>query len=281
MSLLNHHVSAAEYVAGQVPARRREAMEAHLSRCAHCRSLVAGYRRRERRRLALPEETAAVDTGPQALVGTRRRALSNAVPIVGSLLTVIAFVGVLVAAWNAGGAEDTEVVSAPEAEFSAAGVALSSYQVSDLRRSGWACPDLRPLGLEMTSSTGYRSGDTASVTMTFSGDGKAVVLSETRQVGASGAGLDSPTPEAAASVEPTLQAETTGLKEAAGDAVRFTAPDGGRYVVHSSLDKEHTSALVSRLQDLSQDRVEDARAAAVGGWARLTRGWARLVDPTR
>lgn len=289
MTLLHHHVRVDEYVSEEVPARRRAAMEHHLMRCPECRVTVAGHRRRERRRQALAEGTVvlATDTEATAVVGTRRRAISNAVPVLGSLLTVFAFVGVLVAAWNAGAAEDVSAVSAPTDEFSAAGVALSSYQVSDLRRAGWACPDLRPLGLEMTSSTGYRRGDVGSVTMTFAGEDKAVVITESRSL-AVGAGLADLEADASGSGE--LRAEAAALtdeaatpttSEDAGRSVTISAADGGRYVVHSSLSEADTQALVARLRDLSQDRAEDARAAAVSGWDRLTRGWARLVDPTR
>lgn len=286
MTFLHQDAHVQDYVNDGMAPKRRLVMEQHLRRCPACRDLVAEYRRKLRR-METRAQTGeiAVDTGQSVMIGTRRGMVSSAVPVLGSIITVVAFVAVLVAAWNAGGATDSEDLAHPTAQFSAEGVALTGFQVTDLRRAGWSCPDLRPLGLEMTSSVGYRKQGVASVTLSYSGNGRAVVVSETRRLDGQGVA-----PAAAESgADPSAAGEASAGSDAgqaaaqaldAAPSATITA-DGARFVVHSTLDAAATDVLVQRVQDLAQDREEDARAAAVGGWDRLSRGFARLVDPTR
>lgn len=281
MVFMHQDANVQAYVAGDLPPKRRRVMEHHLSRCAECRDLVAEFRRNERRRKTRAESgEPPVDTGSTVMVGTRRRMVSNAVPVVGSIITIVAFVAVLMAAWNAGGS-DASHEGGPAEGFTTSGQPLSGFQVADLRRHGWSCPDLRTLGLDMTSSIGFRKGDVGSVTMTYSGNGSAVVLSETRPLGS----------EHTAQDDASSGQDSGADASEAGSALSATTPDAGRtvtvtvggaeYVVHSSLNQAETTALVDRVKEIAEDRQEDVRAAEVGGWDRLSRGFARLVDPTR
>lgn len=284
MVFMHQDANVAAYVAGELPPKRRAVVEHHLSRCAECRDLVAETRRNERRRQTRAESgEPAVDTGSTVMVGTRRRMVSNAVPVVGSIITIVAFVAVIVAAWNAGGS-DANHVGGPTDEFTSQGQPLSGFQVADLRRNGWSCPDLRTLGLDMTSSIGFRKGDVGSVTLTYSGQGSAVVLSETRALGSQGS--EASGEAATAGTEPQSQgsasigsADPTATPEA-GRTITVSV-GGAEYVVHSSLSQEATDTLVARVKEIAEDRQQDVQAAELGGWDRLSRGFARLVDPTR
>lgn len=293
MVFMHQDANVQAYVAGDLAPKRVQVMEAHLSRCAECRDLVAETRRNERRRQTRAESgEPPVDTGSTVMVGTRRRMVSNAVPVIGSIVTVVAFVAVLLAAWNAGGS-DAGTVGGPAEEFSANGQPLSGFQVAELRRKGWSCPDLRTMGLDMTSSIGFRQGDVGSVTLTYSGKGSAVVLSETRNLGSNGAdaaqvpsSAASPAPGEPGGSETSAQSGASAGSGAAasplatGTSVTIEA-GGAQYVVHSSLSQEETAVLVARVKEIAEDRQEDIQAAEVGGWDRLSRGFARLVDPTR
>lgn len=263
---MHHTAHVADYVTGAMPERKRAAMRAHLERCPECRDLVADYRRTARRRATMAQsmggESVDVDTKELLLLGTRRRRMvSNAVPVIGSLVTVLAFVAVLFAAWNAGGRADAADLAVPTESFTQTGAALSDYEIADLRRAGWTCPDLRPIGLTMTSSTGTRVGDDAWVTITYSGNGRAVVLTETRAVAGDHSG--------------------TVPVTAAGEAGTTIDAGGARYVLHSSMGESANRELTERLHDIADDREEDAAASTLSGWDRLSRGFSRLVDPTR
>ncbi|MDR2257209.1 MAG: hypothetical protein LBE25_14610 [Arthrobacter sp.] len=265
MVFSSHFVDALEvehFVAAELAERRFRALEAHLERCPSCRDAAADERRRVRRRASMAAAGGEVltDTGSVALVGTRRRRMvSNAVPTVGALLTVLAFVAVLVAAWNAGGSHARADLAASVSAFTSSGTPLSDYDIAELRRSGWTCPDLRPNGLTMTSSTGAKSGDLAWVSITYSGLQGAVVLTETRSL-AAGAGA----PAARAGV----------------DAEQFTE-GAARFALHSTLDDQGTAALRASVVALAAEADQDAQSEPASGWDRLSRGFTRLVDPTR
>ncbi|WP_394162388.1 zf-HC2 domain-containing protein [Galactobacter valiniphilus] len=255
-------LEVAEFVADELPERRSKALEAHLERCPACRDAAADERRRVRRRATMAAAGGEVltDTGSVALVGTRRRRMvSNAVPTIGALLTVVAFVAVLVAAWNAGGSHARADLTASVAAFSASGTPLSDYDIAELRRAGWTCPDLRPNGLTMTSSSGAKSGDLAWVSITYTGEQGAVVLTETRSL-AAGAGTPAAKPEL--------------------DAQQF-AGGSARFALHSGLDAKAAAALQSSISALAAESAQDAQAEPASGWDRLSRGFVRLVDPTR
>lgn len=279
--LFTHHLAdtqeVAQYLGGDFPPRRAHHMDLHLSRCPECRDAVADFRRRAKRRESYaaasvaarngsgPEAawaaSALTDTGGITMVGTRRRRMvSNAVPTVGAILTVLAFVSVLVAAWNAGGSHARADLDHSSESFSDSGTALSDYDIADLRRAGWTCPDLRPNGLTMTSSTGTRQGDIASVTITYSGPSGAVVLTETRS---------------------TAAGVTSAPTGTSGDeALRFTVANG-LFALHSGMDEKANAALRDSVVSSAKESDQDAQAAAASGWERLSRGFARLVDPTR
>lgn len=279
--LLHQDDRVDDYVHARLSQRKQVVMESHLRRCSRCRDLVVRRRRRLRQASALPDDVissmaqAGVDTAPNDLVTRPRRVASTSVPVLGSLLTLIAFVAVLVAAWQAGG-EEHEPAAAPAEEFTAAGVQLSQKQVTELRRTGWTCPDLSPLGLKAGTPIGFRRDGVQTVSTSYHRDGRTVVVSESRRTGGHSASPSVPADHAAQDSGADLQ--RTGKHTT---TLAVTGVDGSEYLVRSSLDDVDTEALVQRLKDLSDDRVEDAKASSASGWERLARGWARLVEPAR
>jgi len=263
-----HHLSdgreVAEYVTGEMPARRAAALELHLGRCPVCRDAVAEYRRTARRRANLVAGSAVQwpDTGSLVLVGSRRRLVSNAVPVLGCLVTFVTIVAVLLAAWQAGASTANADLVKPTSEFTASGVALSDYDVAELRRAGWTCADLRAGGYATTSATGITQGDVAAVTTSYAGKDGSVVLTEERSLSGGGA----PASPAGATADGTP---------------RTFVVAGARFVLDASLSGQSVDALEDQVRDMARDAQSDAEADVAAGWDRLARGFTRLVDPTR
>ena len=276
-----------DYVRGRMRGRKCAVMEVHLQRCARCRDQVVQARRRLRRTSTRPDEVlsslvdAGVDTAPNDLVTRPRRLMSNSVPVLGSLFTLIAFVSVLLAAWHAGGKTNNVLAESAE-DFTVAGVELSDAEVSELRQAGWTCADLRPMGLATTKVMGYRNGDVVTVSTTYETQGRTAVVAESRwsESGEHNAAAPTPTETAA---DGASAAAAPDMKRAMTTASSTTlrGRDGGSYAVSSTLGDDVTDRLVSRVERLSADRVEDAKASStVSGWERLQRGWAQLVEPS-
>jgi predicted anti-sigma-YlaC factor YlaD len=277
-----------DYVRGHMSARKRAAVEAHLDRCPRCRGLVADCKRRLRRSFSRPGEVlssvadAGVDTAPNDLVTRPRRVMSTSLPVLGSLFTLLAFITVLLAAWHAGGRATSSAATAAE-DFTVAGAQLSDADVSSLRKAGWTCADLTPLGLRTAKIVGFKQGQIATVSTTYTVNGKSVVVAESRWAGDSEGAATVPTPTAVA-VRGSEQAHKAGLQRAVATAEPTTLAgvDGGSYAISSTLDSEQTKRVVARLDRLSSDRVQDDKASSsMSGWERLSRGWARLVEPNR
>jgi hypothetical protein len=277
-----------DYVRGRMSARKRAAVESHLLKCPRCRGRVADCKRRLRRSSSRPDEVlsyvadAGVDTAPNDLVTRPRRVMSTSVPVLGTLLTLIAFVTVVLAAWHAGGRESSSAAPAAE-DFTVAGAQLSDADVSDLRRAGWTCADLSPLGLRTEKVVGTKRGDVATVATTYTANGRSVVVAESRWAGDGERSAAAPTPTAAAA-SGSAAAHKAGLQRAVATAepTSLAGVDGGSYAISSTLDAAQTKRVVARLDRLSSDRVQDDKASStVSGWERLSRGWARLVEPNR
>lgn len=282
MALLHPTALLDAYVEDSLPQNRHAAVREHLGRCPACRDLVAERRRDARRR----ERRAGADTGPTAvcqpptaLLGTRRRMVRRAVPVLGTVVTVLAFVAVVAAAWQVGGRDASVSSASPTEHFTSQGIELDSYDIAGLRRAGWACPDLRQLGLELSSSTGVREGDTATVTLAYVPQGEegkdkgaaTVVLSESRSLAtAKGSAATSAVgPNAATgATEPLAAAEGTQRVRIDSASVDF--------VVESGLDRSQTDALLQRVRALSKDEAAEAQAGTAEGWDRLLRGFSRL-----
>jgi hypothetical protein len=281
-----------DYVRGRMSGRRCTVMESHLQRCPRCRDRVARAKRAMRRTSTRPDEVlssvadAGVDTAPNDLVTRPRRWVSTSVPVIGSLVTLIAFVSVLVAAWHAGGRVNVAQTEAAE-DFTVAGAELTEAEVSDLRRAGWTCADLDPMGLDTAKVVGRRSGDVVTVSTTYRGDGEWAVVAESRWVGGSSHAGAAPTPTAPTPTASAADGVTDGagqdLKRASSaSSTTLRGRDGGSYAISSTLGSRQTERLVARVERLSSDRVEDAKASStVSGWERLQRGWAELVEPQR
>lgn len=277
-----------DYVRGRMRGRKCAVMEVHLQRCARCRDQVAQVRRRLRRTSTRPDEVlsslvdAGVDTAPNDLVTRPRRLMSNSVPVLGSLFTLIAFVSVLLAAWHAGGKVNNVLAESAE-DFTVAGVELTQAEVAELRRAGWTCADLTPMGLPTAKVMGYRNGDVVTVSTTYTTKGRTAVVAESRWLEGGAHAAAAPTPTRAAA-DGASEAAAPDLERTTTSATSTTLQgrDGGSYAISSTLGEETTDRLVSRVERLSADRVEDAKASStVSGWERLQRGWAQLVEPNR
>ncbi|MCQ1945474.1 MULTISPECIES: anti-sigma factor [unclassified Arthrobacter] len=190
------------YIDGETTPQREQAIDAHLSRCASCRAVVAEERRlRSRLRSfrvpdAGPELSARIAGRVTALQsgcpeseagqpGAPAKALdrrSHAVAAVGAVAAAGAVL--LGGAYFAGSILEVPAQAGARAAMAAGWeeVAqsgnLEAEQLQLLRAHGWTCPELADLGLKLESARSLRVQGRPAVEMTFAADGEQLRLVE-------------------------------------------------------------------------------------------------------
>ncbi|WP_082413267.1 MULTISPECIES: zf-HC2 domain-containing protein [Arthrobacter] len=183
-----------EFLDGELPARRRDAVESHLQRCASCRCLVEEERRLRSRLRAMsvpsPREDLAsrivADTAsarvPQIPEARSRRRYAVAI---GGILTLVSGF-VLAGAYVLGSIAD-EPLSAPRQAHLLAGWnqlaeqrSLSAEELQSLRDAGWSCPELTELGFTLASARTLEVAGHPAVAMELTRNGETVRVYEQR-----------------------------------------------------------------------------------------------------
>ncbi|MEB7448341.1 zf-HC2 domain-containing protein [Arthrobacter koreensis] len=178
----------------ELPARRRAAVQTHLSRCAACRCAVEEERRLRSRLRALkvpaPREDLAsrivADSAsrPQCAPGPGRGRYAVAI---GGILTMVSGF-VLAGAYILGSIAD-EPLSAPQQAHLLAGWnqlaeqrsgGLSAEDVQDLRNAGWSCPELDGLGFTLASARTLQVAGHPAVAMELTRNGETLTVYEQR-----------------------------------------------------------------------------------------------------
>lgn len=192
-----------EYLDGQASPARAAVLQAHLSRCARCRS-EAARERRQRARLnsfAVPEPDPVLreriertahpaDDGTPAdyahAPGTsrnRRRRFATATGVVAAAVGLVLSTAYLLGGW----------VQPPVTQQAAPGLAdvwndvtgggrddqLAPEQLAELRSRGWACPELSSAGMAVAGARAALVDGEPAVIMTLEGEGTSVNVYET------------------------------------------------------------------------------------------------------
>lgn len=203
-----------EYLDDQATPSRAAAVQAHLARCAACRAEAARERRlRSRLRTAEvpvpgPELRQRIDLAAQRAAGeaaggyaadpdpTARRRRHRLISTAGAVAAAVGLVlstAYLLGSWNNGGSLNDAApgLAAGWTEVTdGAGGTLSADQITDLRARGWACPELRSIGMSLVAAKAARIDGQQAVVMTLQGQGSTVTIFETRP--AVGSSSDAP-----------------------------------------------------------------------------------------
>ena len=197
------------------------------------------------------------------------------VPLMGALVTFSALLGILVAAWAAGGVREPQPVTSSAAHFTPRGEELGAEQVTNLRHAGWLCTDLRTIGFTWESASGRHLGNTYELQQTYSSPAGTVVIVESRD--ADGAAVTS-----------RVQSEDADASNQAIHRLRDgrgplwqaeLSTDSARFVIAADLPSIHEKILVHQVRTQATDKIRDLEASRAGGLERLTRGFARLMEP--
>ena len=183
-----------EFLDEELPARRRAAVQAHLSRCAACRCQVEEERRLRSRLKAMKvpsprEDLASRIVADSAAAGEPRERTGQgrgryAVAIGGILTLVSGFV--LAGAYVLGSLAE-EPLSAPQQAHLLAGWnqlaeqrSLSAEEVGNLRASGWSCPELTELGFTLASARTLQVAGHPAVALELKRNGESITVYEQR-----------------------------------------------------------------------------------------------------
>lgn len=185
-----------EFLDEELPARRRAAVQAHLSRCAACRCTVEEERRLRSRlkamRVPAPREDLAsrivADNAaagrPESAAGRGRGRYAVAV---GGILTLVS--GVVLAGAYILGSIAEEPLSAPQQAHLLAGWNqlaeqrpgnLTPDDVQELRDAGWSCPELGALGFTLVSARTLQVAGHPAVAMELTRNGQSLTVYEQR-----------------------------------------------------------------------------------------------------
>lgn len=202
-----------EYLDDQATPARAAALQAHLSRCTACRA-EAARRRRLRSRLRTMEVPAAgpelrdriertarlaADGRPDSYAADpepagsprRHRRLLTAAGAVAAAVGLALSTAYLVGSWNHGNtlSEAAPGLAVGWTEVTGGGAGhLSGDQITDLRTRGWACPELRSIGMSLVAARAARIDGQPAVVMTLEGNGSTVTVYESRPEFRGGAG---------------------------------------------------------------------------------------------
>ena len=186
-----------EFLDAELTERKRTAVQAHLERCAPCRSLVEEERRLRIRLRAmsipLPGEDLArrIVSGSASLPATaetgRPRSRGRYVLAVGSILTLVSGF-VLAGAYVLGTLAD-EPLASPQHAYLLAGWnqmnpsdGLSREQLQELRDTGWSCPELSELGFTLVGANATQVAGQPAVELSLERNGEKIKLYEQRPV---------------------------------------------------------------------------------------------------
>lgn len=189
-----------EFLDAELSERKRASVQAHLERCAPCRTLVEEERRlRIRlRSMSIPlpgddlaRRIVAGGAGPSGSLPAERHRPRNrrryAVAVGGVLTLVSGFV--LAGAYVLGSLADASI-SGPQQAHLLAGwdqVAsgpdrvLSPEQLQELRASGWSCPELSELGFRLEDASALQVAGNPAVALVLSRDEEKITLYEQRR----------------------------------------------------------------------------------------------------
>ena len=292
-----------EFLDEELPARRRAAVQTHLSRCAACRCQVEEERRLRSRLKALkvpsPREDLAsrivadsAAAGVSAVPAGRRRG-GYAVAIGGILTMVSGFV--LAGAYVLGSLAD-EPLSAPQQAHLLAGWnqlaeqrSLSSGEVEHLRAAGWSCPELTELGFTLASARTLQVAGHPAVALELTRNGESLTIYEQRprqgeanaQVlhAVSGKPVDEEgfsAPDSAPATAPRVWRDAARPGEAVLSARNVT------YTLAASVPEETLSSVVGELSLSESARLlVPARDPDSGAVDRVLRGLALLAGAGR
>ncbi|MER2134354.1 MAG: zf-HC2 domain-containing protein [Arthrobacter sp.] len=183
-----------EFLDDELPARRRAAVQVHLSRCAACRCQVEEERRLRSRLKAMkvpsPREDLAsrivADSAavrePQDQPGRGRGRYAVAI---GGILTMVS--GFVLAGAYVLGSLAEEPLSAPQQAHLLAGWnqlaeqrSLSAEEVENLRTAGWSCPELTELGFTLASARTLQVAGHPAVALELKRNGESITVYEQR-----------------------------------------------------------------------------------------------------
>ncbi|MCC3267253.1 zf-HC2 domain-containing protein [Arthrobacter gengyunqii] len=192
-----------EYLDGQASPARAAALQAHLSRCAACRSEAARERRlRARlRSLEVPEPSPllreriertaqmAGDAAPDGYAqqpvpsGGGRHRLVTATGVVAAAVGLVLSTAYLLGGWAQPPAlqQATPGLAAVWSEVTGGTPddELAPEQLAELRSRGWACPELAAAGLSVAGARAGLVDGHPAVIMTLEGNGNSVTVYET------------------------------------------------------------------------------------------------------
>ena len=183
-----------EFLDEELPARRRAAVQTHLSRCAACRCAVEEERRLRSRLRAMkvpaPREDLAsrivADNAARPASAPGRGRARYAVAI-GGVLTMVSGL-VLAGAYILGSVAD-EPLSQPQQAHLLAGWnqlaeqragSLSAEDVQQLRNAGWSCPELDALGFTLASARTLQVAGHPAVALELTRNGETLTVYEQR-----------------------------------------------------------------------------------------------------
>ncbi|MCC3273940.1 zf-HC2 domain-containing protein [Arthrobacter zhangbolii] len=192
-----------DYIDAEMPPRRMQAIEAHLSRCALCRARVAEERRLRSRlrslrvpgagpelkdRINLSVASAAAGAGAGTGTGTAPPepgldGRSHVLPAAGAVAAAGAVL--LAGAYFAGTLLEVPAVAGTPAAMAAGwhtvtrgSDTLGQEQLASLRAHGWSCPEFADLGLTLESARSLEVAGRPAVEMRFTGNGEQIRLVE-------------------------------------------------------------------------------------------------------
>ncbi|MBF4993749.1 zf-HC2 domain-containing protein [Arthrobacter gandavensis] len=178
----------------ELPARRRAAIQTHLSRCAACRCAVEEERRLRSRLRALKVPAPREDLASRIVADSAARPAPSpgagraryAAAVGGILAMVSGFV--LAGAYILGSIADDPLTGPQQAHLLAgwnqlaeqrAG-SLSAEDVEGLRKDGWSCPDLDALGFTLASARTLQVAGHPAVAMELNRNGETLTVYEQR-----------------------------------------------------------------------------------------------------
>lgn len=180
------------FVDDELDTGRRAAVARHLDRCPSCRGEVAEERRlRSRLRAMAPpppapglEDRIAVSAAaaarrPPARPATARGALAVAAGL--GLAGVVVIAGTYVVGSNLGGvAEGQRASLAAGWEAASTTEELDDASLDRLRDSGWTCPELESLGLELVSARAVQIAGEPAIELQLAGEDEQIIVYEQR-----------------------------------------------------------------------------------------------------
>lgn len=183
-----------EFLDAELPARRRDAVQAHLERCASCRCLVDEERRLRSRLRAMNVPSPREDLASRIMADSARAGTEEIrggtsrgryAVAVGILAVISGFV--LAGAYVLGSLAE-EPAGPQQAHLQAgwdqlagqSGDSLSPDQLENLRGAGWSCPEMSELGFTLVSARTLQVAGHPAVALELTRNGETVRIYEQR-----------------------------------------------------------------------------------------------------